>query len=107
MRIKNIVMICHYSHLPWIAAARSLHLPVVELMHGLIVPQHPSLCDFKFSPKFSKKPLREHLLPCSLGVLGEYWKKIVDSGKQFHPDDVFVLGYFHQVPRLERNTASS
>lgn len=92
----HMLMICHYGREKFISAAKGNKVPITELMHGVIVPQH----QFYNYPQSYKPYLSESLFPDKLAVYGNYWREIVINGNMLLPDDVFVVGYYLKNVRI-------
>lgn len=92
----RVLLICHYSHAPFIAACKSLGIKVVELMHGSISDAHPH---YNY-PKGFLETVGDELFPDKLAVYGEFWKEIVQNGNLFSSDQIKVTGYFLKVPQV-------
>ncbi len=105
-RIKKALVICHYGKESFTSACKSLHIPVVELMHGLILPSSPNYCDAEISRVY-RDAIRSSQLPDRLGVFGPLWKEILEPVGYFNSDELFVVGYYLKSSLLEEGRQSS
>lgn len=92
----QMMLICHYGREKFIAAAKQNNVPITELMHGVITPDHM----FYNYPKSYAPFFLDSLFPDKLAVFGEYWKEIVVNGNMLPADAVVVVGYYLQSAYL-------
>jgi len=96
---KRVILLGHYGNHPAVRACKELEIPIFELQHGLIIPSHTHYCAPAIPDSFLHA-FRE-LLPTKIGVYGEYWKKVLISGKMFSEEMIEILGYYLTMPPKE------
>lgn len=80
----------HYHHEGLLLALRIHNIRSYEIQHGLIAPSDI----FYVFPKAVSAIREKALFPDKILVYGEYWKRVLLKGGEFHPDDIVVLGDF-------------
>lgn len=97
---KSVLLTCHYSKHALIAACRQLSIPVIELMHGQILPNHRYYNNLKVSPEFITS-FRKWSLPDKIGVYGDFWKNTLIEGKFFTEASIINIGYYQKLPEIK------
>ena len=84
IRPKVIVLLTSYGKEDLIEPAKSLHIPVIELQHGVINRYHPGY-------SFPKKKHQKTTFPDLLFTFGDYWSESVEY--PIDDKDVVSVGY--------------
>jgi hypothetical protein len=71
LKPKKILIVVSYGYESLVWAASSLHIPIVELQHGVITTEH---LGYSVPVNTTKKLFPDYLL-----LFGNYWKKSVDN----------------------------
>ena len=98
---KKLLFICHYHNEGLIAATRLLGIESIELQHGLIASNDLYyVYHEQFAPVIGKS-----FFPEKIVVYGPYWKRILESGCEYHSHQIFVAGdYLYRCNQPESNS---
>jgi len=93
---KKIMLVVSYGFEPLIYAASALHIPTVELQHGVITPEH---LGYSVPVNMTKKLFPDYLL-----LFGEYWKENMDNFP-LPAEHLIILGYpyFERMSKNKEN----
>lgn len=97
---KSALVICHYSKHAFTTACKRLKIPVVELMHGAILPNQKKYYNLKITPEFATA-FRKGSLPDLIAVYGDYWKKELIDGKMFSENSIINIGYYQKLRTID------
>ncbi len=93
---KIIFITSVQGHLGIIAAAKEMHIPIIEYQHGIIDHNHPAYI-YNENLKHDNKIL----VPNYLFLFGEYWKKILLKNNFWNNEQLHVVGYL-QASNIEK-----
>jgi hypothetical protein len=98
LRPKKILLVVSYGFQPLIWAASTLHIPTVEVQHGVITSEH---LGYSVPVNMTKKLFPDYLL-----LFGNYWKEIMDNFP-LSPERLVVFGYPYFERMVTGNSFSS
>jgi hypothetical protein len=94
-KIKNCFFMPHYHNEGLIYALKKNKVKAIEIQHGLIAPEDI----FYVFPKSITAVASRSLFPDKIFTFGKYWKQVLESGAEFLPDQIEILGDY-----IENNT---
>jgi len=100
---KKLLFICHYHNEGLIAAAKLLGIECIELQHGLIASND---LYYVYHEQFASV-IGKSFFPEKILVYGPYWKRILESGCEYHSHQIFVAGdYLYRSYQPELTSAA-
>jgi len=84
LKPQKIMLVVSYGYEPLVCAASALHIPTVELQHGVITPEH---LGYSVPVNMTKKLFPDYLL-----LFGKYWKENMDNFP-LPAERLIILGY--------------
>jgi len=93
---KLIFITSVQGHLGIIAAAKEMHIPIIEYQHGIIDHNHPA-----YIYNENLKHDNRILVPNYLFLFGEYWRKILIKNNFWNDEQLHEVGYL-QASYIEK-----
>ncbi len=87
-KFKKAFIICHYHKEYIIYYLKKRKVPIIELQHGIIAQSDI----FYVFPKVVATGRDKCLFPDYICVFGEFWKKVLLSGYEYLPNNIYVIG---------------
>ncbi|HEY8403302.1 MAG TPA: polysialyltransferase family glycosyltransferase [Flavobacteriales bacterium] len=98
--IKHVILICHYHREGLFAAMKELNIEHTELQHGLIAAND---LYYVYDKQYASA-IPKALFPKRIVVYGPYWKRILERGCEFKPEQIFIGGdYLYRLHRPQHD----
>jgi hypothetical protein len=98
--VKCLMFICHYHNEGLIAAVKMLNIKCVEVQHGLIASND---LYYVYHEQFASV-IGKAMFPDMIMVYGPYWKRILETGCEFHSFQIHVAGdYLYRLEGLKKD----
>jgi hypothetical protein len=98
--IKHVIFIRHYHREGMIVALKELNIDHTELQHGLIAAND---LYYVYHKQYASA-LQNALFPNRIVVYGPYWKRILEKGCEFKPEQIHVGGdYLYRLNRPQQD----
>lgn len=90
LKPEKVMLIVHYHKEGMMYSFKMAGIPTVELQHGLIAGEDIFYC----IPQSFNAVINKSLFADCIAVFGEYWRKVLLTGCEYKPENIFVLGEY-------------
>jgi len=90
MNIKYVFVVCYYSHIPAIKAAKEMKIQIIEIQHGIIGSNHPA---YNFNLKLDQNYFPDYILTFGKQDIETFKISKFINYKKAHPIGNFYIDY--------------